>query len=682
MSQDNGNQQKAGVTSEQIAKNSFFKNEEKNEDKNYTAESITILEGLEGVRKNPAMYIGSTGKSGWHHLVYEILDNSIDETLAGYCDQIAVVIEPDNSIRIRDNGRGIPVEKHPVKKISTLEVIFTSLHSGGKFDNKSYGISGGLHGVGLAVVNACSEWVNVTVWRDGKKYKARFGKGKIIESVSEIETDHSESGAEIHFYPDSNIFKEIAKLENSPVFDVELISVRLRDLAFLNPVKITITDKVKGKKTETFWYQGGISDFVKYLNQNKKPLHPDPIHFSKEKNGITVNVAIQYNNSYIELIHAYANNINTIEGGTHLKGFKLALTRAINDYIKNHKDFETIEGNNLKGIDVREGLTAVLSIRIPEPEFEGQTKTKLGNPEVQGIVSEIIYSELSYFFDKKPERILSVINKCLLAQRARIASQKAREVTRKKSALENLRLPGKLADCTSNNPDDCELFLVEGDSAGGSAKQGRSREFQAILALRGKILNVEKTRFVKIFENREISTIIRAIGAGFQENEDETNFHIKNLRYNKIIIMCDADVDGAHIKTLLLTFFFRYMRTLIDEGHIYVAVPPIFKLSYKKHSKYLYRESELAEASKKFSKEHNILDPSKLRVQRYKGLGEMNPDELWETTMNPDKRRLIRIIYDDLVAADNIFSILMGSEVKPRRNFILNNYNGVTNLDI
>jgi len=650
----------------------------------YSADNIIVLEGLEAVRKRPAMYIGSTGKRGWHHLVNEIIDNSIDEVLAGFANRIDLIIEPNNSIRIKDNGRGIPVEKHPVKKISTLEVIFTSLHSGGKFDHNSYKISGGLHGVGLAVVNACSEWVIVTIWRNGKKYQAKFGKGEIIESIMEVDNDQdvSETGTEVHFFPDKEIFKEINKLEDPNIFDYKLLSTILRNLAFLNPVTITITDKRGETKSDVFKFDGGISDFVSFLSKNKNTLLTDPIRFSKEKDGVIVDVAIQYNDKYNELIECFVNNINTIEGGTHLTGFKYALTRIFNTYIKDSKDFQFEKEKKLSSPDVREGLVAVLAIRAPEPQFEGQTKTKLGNPEVQGIVSEIVYSELSDYFDKNPKQIAPIIQKCLLAQHARIASQKARETIRRKNALEGLRLPGKLVNCISKDPSECELFIVEGNSAGGSAKQARSREFQAILPLRGKILNVEKASFGKIFENKEITSIIKAIGVGIQENGDDDSFDISKLRYDKIIIMCDADVDGAHIKTLILTFFFRYLRNLIDEGHVYIAVPPINKLSYKKKTLYLYDEKILTKEKKNFSALYNISDPSKIKVKRYKGLGEMNPEELWETTMDPHNRRLFQITNDDLIEANNIFSILMGDDVKSRRDYILDHYDEILNLDI
>jgi DNA gyrase subunit B len=656
-----------------------------NKSANYTAENIIVLEGLEGVRKRPSMYIGSTSKRGWHHLAFEIIDNGIDEALAGYCSEIILTLEKDNSVRISDNGRGIPVSIHPVKKIPTLEVIFTSLHSGGKFDKKSYQVSGGLHGVGLAVVNSCSEWVKVTVKRDGKKYTEVFGKGKVITPLKEedlpADFNPNDTGTEVQFYPDITIFPALAEVEDGRYFDYEYLASRLRDLAFLNPIKIVINDLREPQKTEIFHYNDGLIDFVKYLNQAKKGLHPDPLRIQKSKDGVIVDLAFQYNETFNELIQSYVNNINTIEGGTHLTGFKNALTKVFNDYVKDKKEFK-IEEKTLKGSDVREGLTAVLSVKVPEPQFEGQTKTKLGNADVMDIVNDIVTEELSHIFDQNPDLAYTIVSKCILAQRARIASQKAREATRRKTPLDGLRLPGKLADCSSKDVSKCEIFIVEGDSAGGSAKQGRSREYQAILPLRGKILNVEKARIGKMFENKEITAMIKAIGAGIQDQEDESNFDITKLRYDKIIIMCDADVDGAHIKTLLLTFFFRFMRRLIDESHVYVAVPPIYKLTYKKDYIYLYEETKLMTELNNFMVQHNVTDATKVKVQRFKGLGEMNPEELWETTMNPDTRRLMRVTYEDFIAADNIFSILMGEEVEPRRNYILDHYHEVVNLDI
>lgn len=674
----------------------------------YDANNIVVLEGLEGVRKRPAMYIGSTGKKGFHHLAFEVIDNSIDEAIGGYCSKITLILNPDNSCTVRDNGRGIPTEIHPIKKIPTLEVIFSSLHSGGKFDKKSYAVSGGLHGVGLAVVNACSEWVQIKVWRKNKRYELRVGKGKIIEPTQEFEEPDSEieSGTEITFYPDKEIFTSIPPDEFQ--FDYEYLSSRLRDLAFLNPIEIEIIDaRPNSPNREVFKYENGVSDFVMYLNKNKKTLHPTPIHLSKSKNGVVAEIAFQYNESYNELIYSFVNNINTVEGGTHLTGFKTAITRVFNNYVKEHpREFKDVGEKGLKGSDVREGLVAVLAVRVPEPQFEGQTKTKLGNPEVKGIVSELVFSEIMHYFDTHPVEARHILQKSVLAQKARIASQKARELTRRKSALDSLRLPGKLADCSSKNPEECEIFIVEGDSAGGSAKQGRNRATQAILPLRGKILNVEKSRLAKILANKEIAAMIKAIGIGIHdpsltpEPEDDNGegegnadhsengeiaFDLSNLRYHKIIIMADADVDGHHIETLLLTFFFRYMRPLIEAEHVYLAVPPIYKISYKKHFDYLYIEDDpkkLNEELSKFMKKYNIPDPNKIKIQRYKGLGEMNPEELWETTMNPEKRRLHRVKYTDFATTDNLFAVLMGDEVEPRREYIMEHYHQAMDIDI
>ncbi len=660
----------------------------------YGADNIVVLEGLEGVRKRPAMYIGSTGIKGFHHLAFEIIDNSIDEALAGHCSKITLTLEKDNSCTIRDNGRGIPVSKHPTKGISTLEVIFSSLHSGGKFDKKSYKVSGGLHGVGLAVVNACSEWAIARVCRKGKIYTVKMGKGHITEQLTMVEgkCDKNKSWTEVSFYPDKEIFTSI--LPEDFRFDIEYLSSRLRDLSFLNPIEIEIIDTRGDEDThEMFKHDNGTSDFVSYLNQAKKLVHPNPIRFIKERDGIMVDLSFQYNETYNELIQCFVNNINTVEGGTHLVGFKSALTRVFNNYIKAHgKEFKNEK--SLKGSDIREGLVAVLSVSVPEPQFEGQTKTKLGNPEVKAIVSEIVYDEVMHHFDSNPNLIKPIIMKSLLAQKARVASQKARELTRRKSALDGLRLPGKLADCSSKDPKECEIFIVEGDSAGGSAKQGRDRGTQAILPLRGKILNVEKSRLTKILANKEIASMIKAIGVGISEEDDDNDdddddggikFDISSLRYDKIIIMCDADVDGHHIETLLLTFFFRFMRPLVDAGHIYLAVPPIYKLVYNKKFKYLYIEDDqklLQRELSLFQKENTISDISKIKSQRFKGLGEMNPQELWETTMEPSSRTLHRVKYADFASTDNMFSVLMGSEVEPRRKYIMDNYNKVQNLDI
>ncbi len=682
--------------SQEIEKVEEIKKVRKIDNGDYDANSITVLEGLEGVRKRPAMYIGSTGKKGFHHLAIECIDNSIDEALAGYCDLIRVTIHEDESISIFDNGRGIPVAPHPKKKVSTLEVIFSSLHSGGKFDSKSYKISGGLHGVGLAVVNACSEWTEITVWRNGKKFFLRCGEGKIYDHVKEVPLGENESpnktGTEIRFRPDPKIFTSIPKEEFE--FDFDYLESHLRDLAYLNPIEIELFDNREFHKEEiSFNFEGGLLDFVKFINATKKPIH-EAIRFTDEQEDIYVDVAFQYTNTYQTLIRSYVNNIHTQEGGTHLTGFKSAFTRCFNQYLKDHSKIKKkLQGNkkSLKGSDVREGLTAIVSVRVPEPQFEGQTKTKLGNPEVQSIVSGIVYGKTLEYFDSHPDETAEIMMKCVSAQRARIASQKAKNLARRKSALDGLRLPGKLADCSSNDPEECEIFIVEGNSAGGSAKQGRDRRTQAILPLRGKILNVEKARLGKVLNNREVVSMIKAIGVGIKESNDDSDresdieFDLSKLRYHKIVIMCDADVDGHHIETLLLTFFFRFMRPLVDAGHVYLAVPPIYKLKYRSKQKYLYiqdRADLLEQEVKKFMEEEDIKKRSWVKTQRYKGLGEMNPEELWYTTMNPESRHLHRVKYEDLVKTDNIFSMLMGKEVKPRRDFIMENYNEALNLDV
>ncbi len=660
----------------------------------YDADNIIVLEGLEGVRKRPAMYIGSTGKKGFHHLAFEVLDNSIDENMAGFADTITLTLNNDGSCTVHDNGRGIPVAPHPKKKISTLEVIFSSLHSGGKFDKKSYAVSGGLHGVGLAVVNACSEWGNVKIWRNGLLYKLDFGKGHLKGHTQEIEDPNAKSrvGTEITFFPDREIFTGIESEEHR--FDYEYLATRLRDLAFLNPIKIHLIDRREGsEKEDIFHYENGLVDFVTYLNTAKKVLHQDVLRFTKKQDGYVVDLSIQYNESYNTILYTFVNNINTIEGGTHLTGFKTAMTRAFNNYLKNHpKLLGKSSEQSVKGPDVREGMVAVLSLKVPEPQFEGQTKTKLGNPQAQSIVTEVIYDEMSHYFDHHPENTSAIMQKILMAQRARIASKKARDLTRRKSALDGLRLPGKLADCSSKNPEECELFIVEGDSAGGSAKQGRDRRTQAILPLRGKILNVEKSRLGKILSNLTIAEMIKAIGVGIKEDsgDDESDnggieFDLSGLRYHRIIVMCDADVDGHHIETLLMTFFFRFMRPLVDNGHVYLAVPPIYKLRYNKKEKYLYIEDDatkLANEIDLFQNEHKIKNRNQIKISRFKGLGEMNPEQLWDTTMDPSIRLLKRVMYEDYAHTDQVFSVLMGDDVDPRREFILKHYDEVRNLDI
>lgn len=622
----------------------------------YSAKHITVLASLEAIRKRPSMYIGSTGSRGLHHLVYEVVDNSIDEAMAGYCNKIEVIIHKNNSITVIDNGRGIPVDLHPKFKVSALQVVLTKMHAGGKFDRKSYKVSGGLHGVGISVVNALSKTTEVFVKRNGKIYYQKYAIGKPITKV-EIKGKATDTGTTVVFLPDKKIFDSIE-------FSFDILSSRLRELAFLNKgVEITIMDE-RSNQNQTYKYDGGIVEFVQYLNKNKKPLH-EVIYFNKEKNGTQVELAMQYNDSYRGDIFAFANNINTAEGGTHLSGLKTALTRTLNNYAmkNNMKDIK------LSSEDVREGLTVVISVKIPEPQFEGQTKTKLGNSEVKGIVDSIVSSGLGTFLDENPKSAKLIIEKSITAARARAAAKKARELTRRKSALNGLSLPGKLADCSERNPELTELYIVEGDSAGGSAKQGRNRKFQAILPLRGKILNVEKARLHKILTSNEIVVTINAIGAGIGDD-----FDVTKARYHKIIIMTDADVDGAHIRTLLLTFFFRYMRPLIDAGYMYIAQPPLYKVSKGKQSFYIYTEDKLAPLMKKLGEG--------VSLQRYKGLGEMNPKQLWFTTMDPEQRTLLKVTIEDAIEADKIFTILMGDQVEPRRAFIQKHAAEVKNLDV
>ncbi|MBI4149846.1 DNA topoisomerase (ATP-hydrolyzing) subunit B, partial [Candidatus Woesearchaeota archaeon] len=604
----------------------------------YTAEDIQVLAGLEAVRKRPGMYVGSTGPRGLHHLVYEVVDNSVDEALAGHCTAIRVIIQADNSITVIDNGRGIPVEKHPKLDMSALTVVMTKLHAGGKFDSKTYKVAGGLHGVGVSVVNALSKKLIVQVKRDGKVYQQVYAKGDPTGDVTVIGTAQ-ERGTTVTFWPDDTIFETLE-------FSFETLSARLRELAFLNKgLLIAIKDERTGKSHE-FKYEGGIKEFVEYLNKNKNPLHP-VIYFQKEKEGLMVEIAMAYNDSYQENIFSFANNINTEEGGTHLVGFKAALTKTINKYAE---DRGLIKEKDVKldSEDVREGLTAIISIKLANPQFEGQTKTKLGNSEVKGIVESIVNTGLSIFLGENPGVAKAIIEKVVNAAKAREAARKARELTRRKSALEGSNLPGKLADCANRDPAKCELYIVEGDSAGGSAKQGRNRDYQAILPLRGKILNVEKARLNKIFANNEIVTLITAIGCGIGEE-----FDIKKARYHKLIIMTDADVDGAHIRTLLLTFFYRHMKLLIDAGYIYIAQPPLYKLAKGKTVKYAYSDEEKERMVKELGGMEGIT------IQRYKGLGEMNPQQLWETTMDPTNRTLLKVTLEDAVEADKIFTILM-----------------------
>ena len=630
----------------------------------YDESQIQVLEGLEAVRKRPGMYIGTTSSRGLHHLVYEIVDNSIDEALAGFCSHIEVTINEDNSITVVDNGRGMPVGIHPKMGRSTIEVIMTVLHAGGKFGGGGYKVSGGLHGVGASVVNALSEACEVTVTREGKVWQQKYSRGNILGDVTQIgESDGH--GTKTWFKPDHEIFE-------TTVFEFEILQSRLRELAFLNKgIRITLADKREGQENvETYYYEGGIKEFVNYLNRNKDVLHPEPIYVEGEKDGIIAEVSLQYNDGYTENLYSFANNIDTIEGGTHLVGFKTAITRVINDYAKKFGHIKESD-KNLSGDDVREGLTAVVSVKISEPQFEGQTKTKLGNSEVRGVVDSIVTEGVGTFLEENPAVGKIIIDKALMAARARDAARKARELTRK-SVLERSTLPGKLADCSSKDPMECEIYIVEGDSAGGSAKQGRNRKFQAILPLRGKILNVEKQRLDRILNSDTIRSMITAFGAGIGKDFDEAK-----LRYNRIIIMTDADVDGAHIRTLLLTFFYRYMRPLIDGGHVYIAQPPLYKVSKGKREEYAYTDEDLDKILEEFGGKDNSIN-----IQRYKGLGEMNANQLWDTTMDPEHRILLKATVEDAIAADEIFTILMGDKVEPRREFIQKNAGKISNLDI
>jgi len=626
----------------------------------YGAKQIKVLKDLEAVRKRPSMYIGSTGPRGLHHLINEVVDNSIDEVLAGYCQNIKVTIHSDNSITVVDDGRGIPVAPHPVYKKSALELVMTSLHAGGKFDNKIYRVAGGLHGVGVSVVNALSEWLEAKVAREGRIWRQRYKRGKPTTKVKCIGEDPCpKNGTEISFRPDPEIFESIE-------FDWERVTRRLRELAFLNQgLNIEVEDERSGRR-RTFAYEGGIRTFVKHLNRNREVIFDEPIYLQGEKDNITLEAAIQYNQSFIQDIFAFVNDINTEEGGTHLSGFKSGLTRAINDYVKKKENQPIV----LLGEDVREGLTAIINMKMPDPQFEGQTKTRLGNTEAKGIVESIVYGNLSRYLEENPTIGKLVIQNVVSSSRVREAAQKAREVTRRKESLGGGTLPGKLAACSEDNPEKTELFIVEGDSAGGSAKQGRDRRFQAILPLRGKILNVEKTHLLKILNNEEIKSMITAIGTGIKDE-----FNLSRLRYHKIILMSDADVDGAHIRTLILTFFYRYIQDLIREGHVYIAQPPLYKVNGKNKEYFLYSEESLKELTKE-------LGQQKLEVQRYKGLGEMNPDQLWRATMNPATRTIYQVSIEDAVQADELFTILMGGEVEPRRRFIEDHALEVTNLDI
>ncbi len=634
----------------------------------YTAGKIQVLKGLEGVRRRPSMYIGSTSARGLHHLVYEVVDNSIDEAMSGYCDKIDVFVHPDNSVTVRDNGRGIPVDLHPTEKVPGVELAMLTLHAGGKFDKESYKVSGGLHGVGVSVVNALSEWLEVEVHRDGQIWNQGYGRGQRKTDLKATgKTDLT--GTKITFRPDPQVFSEID-------FNFDMLATRLRELAFLNRgVTITLTDERPGQeKQNKFQYDGGIKEFVKYLRGNRKALHLDVVFMEAKRPECEVELALQYNDGYKEDTFTFVNNINTHEGGTHLTGFKAALTRTLNDYARRSGLFKK-SNFALTGEDVREGLIAILSVRVMDPQFEGQTKTKLGNSEVRGVVESVVNEGLGNFLAESPSVARRIIEKVLQAARAREAARQARDLTRRKSALEGSILPGKLADCSLDDPSVSELYLVEGDSAGGSAKQGRDRNFQAILPLRGKILNVEKARLDRVLSNEEIRTIITAVGTGIGDDE----FSLESARYHRIIIMTDADVDGAHIRTLLLTFFFRHMRQLIEAGYIYIAQPPLYRIKRGKEEHYAYSDDERDAILSRMGGDGKS---GRADVQRYKGLGEMNPDQLWNTTMDPERRTILRVTMDDAVEADRLFTLLMGDEVEPRRAFIEENARFVKNLDV
>jgi DNA gyrase subunit B len=626
----------------------------------YTANEIQVLEGLEAVRKRPGMYIGSTGPRGLHHLVYEIIDNSIDEHLAGYGEKISVTIHKDNSITVVDEGRGIPVEIHEKMGIPAVEVVLTVLHAGGKFGGGGYKVSGGLHGVGMSVVNALSEWLIVEVSKNNNIYSQKYERG-IKKSELEIIGQSKKTGTKIHFKPDYQIFEILE-------YEFAILGNRIQELSFLNKGLVIELSDERNNKKEVFKNDGGIVDFVNYLNKNKDPIHNNVIFIEKEKDDVIVEIALQYTDAYTETVFSYVNDINTQEGGTHEAGFKSALTRVVNDYARKYNLLKKDE-QNLSGEDIREGLTCILSTKVPDPQFEGQTKTKLGNSEVRGIVDGIVSEGLSNFLEENPASSKKIIEKTIQAQRAREAARKARELTRRKNALDSNSLPGKLADCSSKDPVISELYIVEGDSAGGSAKMGRDRKFQAILPLRGKILNVEKARLDRILGNEEIRAMITAIGAGIGND-----FDLEKIRYHKIVLMSDADVDGAHIRTLLLTFFYRYMRKLIENGNVFIAQPPLYKVKKGKKEEYLFNDKDLEEYQKKNGKEINI--------QRYKGLGEMNADQLWDTTMDPENRTILQVTLDNAIEADKMFTILMGDKVEPRREFIQDNATYARNLDI
>lgn len=629
----------------------------------YDAKDITVLEGLSAVRKRPSMYIGSTGSRGLHHLIYEVIDNSIDEAMAGFCDNVLVVLSEDNSVTVVDNGRGIPVKKVEKFNKPAVEIVLTKLHAGGKFGGEGYKVSGGLHGVGISVVNALSEKLSVEVRRDRHIYRQDYKRGEPVTALIKGEKS-STHGTAITFYPDREIFEDID-------YKFEILASRMKEMAFLNKgLKITLVDKRgESEKKEIYQYEGGIVDFVKYLCEKKDVLHKKVIYIKNEVDDHEVEIAMQYTDGYLESVFSFANNINTTEGGTHLSGFKGAITRTVNDYARSNNILKE-KDENLSGEDIREGLTAIISVKLKDPQFEGQTKTKLGNSEMKGFVESTVNAKLSEFLGENPAIGKIIVNKCLEASRARAAAKKARDLTRKKSLLESGSLPGKLADCSINDPKYCELFLVEGDSAGGSAKQARDRRFQAILPLRGKILNVEKARLHKILSSEAIQAMVTATGSGVGED-----FDIENARYHKVIIMTDADVDGAHIRTLILTFFYRYMPKLIEAGYVYIAQPPLFQIKNGKEISYVYSEKELNNIKKKY-------EDKKINVQQYKGLGEMDPEQLWETTMNPEARTLLKVEIEDALIADDVFSTLMGNKVEPRREFIEKNAKGVSFIDI
>ena len=631
----------------------------------YNAEQIQVLEGLEAVRKRPGMYIGSVSIRGLHHLVYEIVDNCVDEALAGYCTHIHIIIEKGNIISVEDDGRGIPVDIHPKTHISAAETVYTVLHAGGKFGGDSgYKVSGGLHGVGASVVNALSEWAEVTIQRDGGIYEMKFQRGKTTEKLTRL-GDSKKTGTKVRFLADSTIFETLE-------YDFGTLEERFREIAFLNKgLHITIEDQRNDEnlKKSEFCFEGGLISFVEFLNQNKEKIHPTPIYIEKDGE-VPVEIALQYTTAYTENIYTFVNNINTIEGGTHLEGFKRGITKVFNDYARAHNILKE-KDNNLQGEDIREGMTAVISVKVKEPQFEGQTKTKLGNSVVTGIVQSMVVEVLAPFLEENPSVAKAILEKCISASRAREAARKARELVRRKNSLESTTLPGKLADCSEKDASQCEVYIVEGDSAGGSAKQGRDRRFQAILPLWGKMLNVEKSRADKIYNNEKLQPVILAVGAGIG-----ADFDINKIRYGKIIIMADADVDGAHIRTLLLTFFFRYMRPLIENGNVYLAQPPLYKLSKKGFKDvYCYTDEEMAQHLQEMGRDN-------VNIQRYKGLGEMNPEQLWETTMNPKTRIMIKVTMEDAMKADAIFNVLMGEEIAPRREFIEKNAKSVRNLDV